>query len=93
MFENSLKPVNPSESGGAPTPSVTVASPGASHAGGGKVIYDSRGNAVWDWAVATGVLARSKSAELLSMLDNPTLALEGECEFGPEWTGDPYNRR
>lgn len=59
---------------------------------GGKVVHDSRGNAMWDWAVATGVLAGTKAAELLRMLDNPTLALEGECELVGEWAGDPYNR-
>lgn len=47
---------------------------------------------MWDWAVATGVLAGTKSAELLRMLDNPTLALEGDCELVGEWAGDPYNR-
>lgn len=59
---------------------------------GGKVIHDARGNAVWDWAVATGVLAGTKATELLRMLDNPTLALEGEIEVAGEWAGDPYNR-
>jgi hypothetical protein len=62
-------------------------------AAGGKVIHDSRGNAIWDWAVATGVIARSKSSESLRMLDNPMLVLEGEYELGGEWAGDPYNRR
>ena len=38
--------------------------------------------------------AHIKSAELLSMLDNPTLALEGEYALGAgDWAGDPYNRR
>jgi hypothetical protein len=60
---------------------------------GGKVIHDARGNAVWDWAVATGVLAGAKSAELLRMLDDPALALEGECALDHDWAGDPYNRR
>jgi len=45
--------------------------------------------------VATGVFARIKSAELLSMLDNPTLSLEGDSGYagGGDWAGDPYNRR
>lgn len=60
---------------------------------GGKVIHDLRGNAIWDWAVATGVLAGAKSAELLRMLDDPTLAIEGGGELAVEWAGDPYNRR
>jgi hypothetical protein len=57
---------------------------------GGKIKLDPRGNAVWDWGVATGVFARMKSTDLLNMLDNPTLALEASVG---DWAGDPYNRR
>lgn len=92
MLENSLKSNSLHEAGSAPTGSVNAAS--GSQAPGGKVKHDSRGNAVWDWGVATGVFARIKSAELLSMLENPTLALEGECAVAAgDWAGDPYNRR
>jgi hypothetical protein len=92
MFENRLKPLNLSESG---TPPASLeARPASSQAGGGKVIHDARGNAVWQWGVATGVFAVIKSNELLSMLDDPSLALEGERHLaGGEWAGDPYNRR
>lgn len=77
--------------GGASTSSATAAS---SRSVGGKITHDSRGNAVWEWGVATGVFARIKTNELLNMLENPTLALEGECQFATgEWSGDPYNRR
>jgi hypothetical protein len=91
MLENSLKANSLSEAGKSPTGSVVAASdPGR----GGKVTHDSRGNAVWDWGVATGVFARIESTELLSMLENPTLALEGECVVTEgDWAGDPYNRR
>jgi len=60
---------------------------------GGRVKHDSRGNAIWDWAVATGVLAGKKSAELLRMLDDPALQIEGDGQLAGEWAGDPYNRR
>jgi len=59
----------------------------------GKVKHDARGTAVWDWDVATGVLAATKSVDLLQMLENPSLELEGNCAQAPEWSGDPYNRR
>jgi hypothetical protein len=60
----------------------------------GKVTHDSRGNAVWDWDIATGVLARKSAAELLSELDAPgMLSLDGEPEVQNDWSGDPYNRR
>lgn len=92
MFDDRLKPQNLSASGG-PSLGLGEVSPSSSRAGGGKVIHDSRGNAVWQWGVATGVFAAIKSTELLSMLDNPTLALEGQIPGDDEWAGDPYNRR
>ena len=59
----------------------------------GRVIHDSRGNAVWDWALATGVLAKATTAELLQTLTHPlprelTLAAEAHANSA----GDPYNR-
>jgi hypothetical protein len=56
---------------------------------GGRVTHDVRGNARWDWAVSTGVLATKTVAELMNTLDVPSLAVEAELA-GP--TGDPYNR-
>jgi hypothetical protein len=82
-----------SESSSPSTPGVTADSHADETARGGKVVHDLRGNAFWDWAVATGVLAGTKSAELLQMLDNPMLSVEGECGLVAEWAGDPYNRR
>jgi hypothetical protein len=94
MFENRLKPLNQSESGNSSGLGLAEVSPSSSRAGGGKVIHDARGNAVWKWGVATGVFAAIKPNELLNMLENPTLALEGDCQVGAdEWAGDPYNRR
>jgi hypothetical protein len=60
----------------------------------GKVVHDSRGNAVWDWDIATGVLARKSVAELISSLDAPgMLSLDSEPEIAVgDWSGDPYNR-
>lgn len=85
MYKSNAKMSSVSEAGGgAGTPTA-----GAS----GKITHDSRGNAKWEWGVATGVFARIKATELLTMLENPTLALEGECQLADEWSGDPYNRR
>jgi hypothetical protein len=89
MFENNVKPRSTSEPGHS-----KGTSPSTSDTGSGKVIHDSRGNAVWQWGVATGVFARIKSTELLNMLEDPSLTLEGEAAMaGGEWAGDPYNRR
>ena len=91
MLENNLKSISLSEAG--------ASSEGSNNTGGGerggRVKHDARGNAVWDWGVATGIFAGIKSTELLSMLDNPTLRLEGEPGYANtgDWAGDPYNRR
>jgi len=60
----------------------------------GKVIHDSRGTAVWDWDVATGVLAQKTMAELITTLDAPgVLGLEAaDASPARDWAGDPYNR-
>jgi hypothetical protein len=59
----------------------------------GRVTHDSRGNAVWDWALATGVLARKTVAELIMTLDDSgELALDTGPERVNDWSGDPYNR-
>ena len=60
----------------------------------GKVTHDSRGNAVWDWDIETGVLAHKSVSELLSTLDSTdTLSIDGEAKQNTgDWSGDPYNR-
>ncbi len=59
----------------------------------GKVIHDDRGNAIWDWAIETGVLAKATAAELARSLAHPVaFALELETGDTLGWSGDPYNR-
>ncbi len=91
MFENNFKAVSLKETAASPAESSNT----TSRDRGGRVKHDSRGNAVWDWGVATGIFAGIKSAELMSMLDNPTLSLEGDPGYDSagDWAGDPYNRR
>ena len=58
----------------------------------GRVTHDARGNAVWDWAIATGVLAHKTFDELITTLHTPgTLSLDQEAEPAHGWSGDPYN--
>ena len=66
----------------------------------GRVRHDDRGNAVWDWALDTGVFAATSSSALIRRLDvadlkmqeSPGLALAaaGRDAGGG---GDPYNFR
>jgi hypothetical protein len=69
----------------------TMSAPATSNLG--KVTHDPRGNAIWDWAIETGVLAKTTVAELLGKLVDPLpMALEHEIEDKARWCGDPYNR-
>jgi hypothetical protein len=41
----------------------------------GRVQFDERGNAIWEWAVTTGAFGREVSTERLKKLENPGLSL------------------
>ena len=50
-------------------------SPGVTRNNSGRVKFDDRGNAVWEWAVKTGSFAVDISTSRLKKLENQTLAL------------------
>jgi hypothetical protein len=43
------------------------------------VQFDERGNAIWEWAVATGAFGREVSTERLQKLENPGLSLADDA--------------
>src|ERR1035438_1631003 len=45
----------------------------------GRVKFDDRGNAVWEWAVATGSFATDVSTARLKKLENQTLSLADDA--------------
>jgi hypothetical protein len=45
----------------------------------GRVKFDERGNAVWEWAVTTGSFGAEGSAQPLKRLDNPALSLADDA--------------
>ncbi|MEA3108986.1 MAG: hypothetical protein QOI88_3591 [Gammaproteobacteria bacterium] len=45
----------------------------------GRVKFDERGNAVWEWAVTTGSFATDISTSRLKKLENETLALADDA--------------
>src|SRR5271168_3066429 len=47
----------------------------AKPAGTGRVKFDDRGNAIWEWSVATGAFGREVSTERLQKLEVPGLSL------------------
>jgi hypothetical protein len=50
----------------------------------GRVKHDDRGNAVWEWAVATGSFGADPVAQRLKKLDNSTLSLADDAPLSPD---------
>jgi hypothetical protein len=84
----------------AAKPAAAPKSPGKAD-GAGRVVHDSRGNAVWDWVKETGRFCVESTSALLKRLDVPDLKMEGEkddelrIESERDAGGgyDPYNQR
>jgi len=72
-------------------PKKANAPAGRTQPAAGRVVHDSRGNAVWNWAIdtdvttSTGLLRALTPAGQLSLEGEPAPAVGG-------WAGDPYNR-
>jgi hypothetical protein len=69
--------------------------------GPGRIVHDSRGNAIWDWVKETGRFCVESTSAMLKRLEVPGLKMEGEkddelrVESEHEEGGgyDPYNQR
>ena len=67
----------------------------------GRVTFDARGNAVWEWSMSTGIFGRDVDSERLRKLEDPDLKIAEDPPhkaktFGtsPDQRGpgfDPYN--
>ena len=55
----------------------TVSNGRAGHTG--RVKFDDRGNAVWEWALATGKFGHEVSTERLHKLEHPALSLADDA--------------
>jgi hypothetical protein len=73
--------VNRDNSKPSPTPDADGAGeasapdPKAGPKGTGRVQFDDRGNAVWEWSLATGAFGREVSTERLQRLEHPALSI------------------
>ena len=45
----------------------------------GRVQFDDKGNAIWEWAVSTGAFGREVSTQRLKKLENPGLSLADDA--------------
>jgi hypothetical protein len=45
----------------------------------GRVKFDERGNAVWEWQISTGAFGREVSTARLKKLQNPTLSIADDA--------------
>jgi hypothetical protein len=45
----------------------------------GRVKFDDRGNAVWEWSVATGAFGREVTAERMQRLEHPALSIADDA--------------
>jgi hypothetical protein len=62
----------------APKPGSDIADapdPKADAKGTGRVKFDDRGNAIWEWSIATGAFGREVTTERLHILEHPALSI------------------
>jgi hypothetical protein len=50
----------------------------------GRVQFDDRGNAIWEWSLATGAFGRDVSTERLHKLEHPALSLADDAPMPME---------
>jgi hypothetical protein len=81
------KTVLMSEGNSKPGPKPDRTGPGESRADDagtdakttGRVKFDDRGNAVWEWSLATGAFGREVSTSRLQKLEHPALSLADDA--------------
>jgi hypothetical protein len=105
---NHSKP-GPRPGGGGPTKPAPTASPAtpskdkaAPDSSGGRVVHDSRGNAVWQWVKEAGRVCIESTSMLLKKLEVPELKVEDhkedkelrlEDDVDPGGGYDPYGTK
>ena len=63
----------------APNPDSDIDVDARSNGRTGRVKFDDRGNAIWEWAIATGAFGREVSTERLQKLEHPSLSLADDA--------------
>jgi hypothetical protein len=68
------RPGSAPSAGGSGKPE-TVDTPPSDGKRSGRVQFDARGNAIWEWSVATGAFGREVSTDRMKKLENNALSL------------------
>jgi len=78
--ESSKPPAKP-RADPAANPAAPDADPGAKSGGKstGRVRFDDRGMAIWEWSIATGAFGREVTPERLQKLEHPALSLADDA--------------
>ena len=74
--DNSIPAHKPGAGG---TGRASAPDPKAAAKSTGRVQFDDRGNAVWEWSLATGAFGREVSTERLQKLEHPALSLADDA--------------
>jgi hypothetical protein len=67
------------KSGAGAADRASAPTPKAGGKSTGRVQFDDRGNAVWEWSLATGAFGREVSTERLQKLEHPALSLADDA--------------
>jgi hypothetical protein len=73
--ENSKPNPKPGAENDAGAPAAAPAKEGSGDGTSGRVKFDDKGNAIWEWSIATGAFGREVSTERLQKLENPGLSI------------------
>jgi hypothetical protein len=73
VSSNKSKPASPPK--GEPNPHASAKPGQKADNSTGRVQFDERGNAIWEWSISTGAFGREVSTQRLQKLEHPALSI------------------
>ena len=77
MSRDNSKPSSPPADSGGAAKESSPKEPAAKSTG--RVQFDERGTAVWEWSIATGAFGREVATERLQKLEHPALSIADDA--------------